>query len=284
MSILFNDSKYTKWYYNIIQNAQNRNEIDKNLYYEKHHIVPKSLGGDNKQDNLILLTGKEHFVCHWLLTKMTSDKNKYRMEYAFCFMRMPKRTKKEYYKIPGYLYEKLKINFAILNSKTHKGKIVSKEARENMSKAMKGRISQFKGKKHTNEAKLKQSIAAKKRPPKTKEQIQQIVKSRSWYRHSDETKQKISEGNKGKTFSHTEEAKRKISLALKGRKMPEGFGAKVNRARIGVSRSKEVKLKISLACQNQKRIECIHCSKITTGSNSVRWHGDNCKFKQPSTP
>ena len=35
-------------------------------YYEKHHINPKWLGGNDTKDNLILLTAKEHFIAHLL--------------------------------------------------------------------------------------------------------------------------------------------------------------------------------------------------------------------------
>lgn len=37
------------------------------VYYEKHHIIPKSLGGSNSANNLILLTAREHYVAHLLL-------------------------------------------------------------------------------------------------------------------------------------------------------------------------------------------------------------------------
>lgn len=40
------------------------------VYYEKHHITPKSLGGSNKNENLVFLTGREHFVAHMLLAKI----------------------------------------------------------------------------------------------------------------------------------------------------------------------------------------------------------------------
>ena len=38
-----------------------------NFYYEKHHIIPKSLGGSNSTDNLVLLTAREHYIAHVLL-------------------------------------------------------------------------------------------------------------------------------------------------------------------------------------------------------------------------
>ena len=43
---IFNDNKYTKWYYAIIDNAKSKNRIKLNrnsqkyIYYEIHHIIP----------------------------------------------------------------------------------------------------------------------------------------------------------------------------------------------------------------------------------------------------
>lgn len=65
---MYLQNKYTRWYYNIVNAAQNRSI---NGYVEKHHIIPKSLGGSNKKINIVSLTAREHFICHWLLTKMT---------------------------------------------------------------------------------------------------------------------------------------------------------------------------------------------------------------------
>lgn len=41
-----------------------------NGYKENHHILPKSLGGDNYKENLVLLTGREHWIAHLLLHKI----------------------------------------------------------------------------------------------------------------------------------------------------------------------------------------------------------------------
>jgi len=65
---------YEKIYYEIINKAL-RKELsgqrwkgDGN-YYEKHHIKPRSLKGTDYNNNLVLLTAKEHYLCHWLLVK-----------------------------------------------------------------------------------------------------------------------------------------------------------------------------------------------------------------------
>lgn len=69
--MIFIDNKYTRWYYSITERAQTRTV---NGYTEKHHIIPRSLGGSDSADNFAVLTAREHFICHWLLTKMVSGK------------------------------------------------------------------------------------------------------------------------------------------------------------------------------------------------------------------
>ena len=79
---MFTSNKYTKWYYNIIASAKNRT-LPSGIYTESHHIIPKSLGGNNSKNNLAILTAKEHFVCHTLLVKMVTQEHKKKMIYAF---------------------------------------------------------------------------------------------------------------------------------------------------------------------------------------------------------
>lgn len=77
------DNKYSKWYFKLVETRKNRQIED---YVEKHHILPKSLGGTDKPENLIKLTAKEHYIAHLLLTKMYSGQYKYKMNFAFGMM------------------------------------------------------------------------------------------------------------------------------------------------------------------------------------------------------
>jgi hypothetical protein len=45
------------------------------VYYEKHHILPKSLFPlwTKRKSNIVLLTAREHFFCHQLLDKIYPD-------------------------------------------------------------------------------------------------------------------------------------------------------------------------------------------------------------------
>jgi len=75
---------YKQLYNRIIRKAKSENRAKSNeVYYEKHHITPKSIGGADTIENTVLLTPKEHFICHHLLTKFTSGKERAKMIYAF---------------------------------------------------------------------------------------------------------------------------------------------------------------------------------------------------------
>lgn len=85
-NISFYDSKYQKWYNNIITNRIKNPLI--NGYKEKHHIIPKCCGGSNKKENLIYLTAKEHFICHSLLVEIFRNTKYYsKLLYAFMCMK-----------------------------------------------------------------------------------------------------------------------------------------------------------------------------------------------------
>ena len=53
----------------IIDRAKSR-LLDYSIYYEKHHIIPRCMGGLDSKDNLVSLTAREHFLVHWLLVEI----------------------------------------------------------------------------------------------------------------------------------------------------------------------------------------------------------------------
>jgi hypothetical protein len=50
--------------------------------YEKHHIIPKSLGGKDIKSNLAILTPREHALAHRLLVRFLTGTDKAKMIYA----------------------------------------------------------------------------------------------------------------------------------------------------------------------------------------------------------
>jgi len=103
--MIFIQNKYTKWYNSIISNAQTRT-LPKDTYIERHHIIPRSLGGNNEQSNLVKLTAREHFVCHLLLTKMTTGRMRYKMSKALTMIMSIRRVgNRSNYSITSRWYE-----------------------------------------------------------------------------------------------------------------------------------------------------------------------------------
>ena len=77
---MFIKNKFYNEYYNIINSKKKLNRVkSKDNYYEKHHIIPRSFGGSDDPDNLVLLTAQEHYRVHELLPHFTEGKYKRKM-------------------------------------------------------------------------------------------------------------------------------------------------------------------------------------------------------------
>lgn len=59
-----------KIHYEELINTRKDRALEKDVYYERHHIIPKCLGGLDMEENLVPLTSREHYIAHWLLCKM----------------------------------------------------------------------------------------------------------------------------------------------------------------------------------------------------------------------
>lgn len=133
--MIFIDNKYTKWYNSIINKAKNR-IIDG--YTEKHHIIPRSLGGQDTKDNLVEITAKEHFICHMLLVKMVEGKSRSKMSYALWLMcNLKNQFQPNRYLPSSNTYEQIRVKHSLIVSANLRG--ISKT------------YSSFKGKKHSVE-------------------------------------------------------------------------------------------------------------------------------------
>jgi len=79
---------YTKIYNQITERAQTQ-KIEG--YVEKHHIIPRCMGGIDDKDNLVRLTSREHFLCHMLLVEIYPQE--YKLKYALFLMSINKNKK-----------------------------------------------------------------------------------------------------------------------------------------------------------------------------------------------
>jgi hypothetical protein len=192
-------NKYEKWYNNIIQNAKNRILEE---YSERHHIIPRSLGGNDDESNLINLTAKEHFVCHWLLVKMHIGEARGKMINALYIMQGKNTNQKRYRsKITSRVYSKLRNEYRQYISNLNKGRIQPLEEKAKQIAAMTGR----KRKPFNEKWRAKLSAASKGEN-----------NSRYGAILSEETRKKI--GNKIRGRNQTEEEKERRRQANLGKK------------------------------------------------------------------
>jgi len=103
--MIFIDNKYTKWYHAIVENAYLRTLPD-DTYIEKHHVIPRSLGGVDSTENLVRLTAREHFVCHLLLTKMVTGPAQYQMLSAVTRFQQSRKYQKRI--LTSWEYQKIR--------------------------------------------------------------------------------------------------------------------------------------------------------------------------------
>ena len=182
-------NKYTKWYKSIIANAIQR--VNNDGSFEKHHIIPKSLGGTNIATNLVKLTPKEHYICHLLLTKMVEGAARQKMWYAhYMMMRGINR-----YKPTARMYDIARRNLVEANKLRpgpSLGKKMSEETKQKISRSQKGIPKGPKTDEH--KAKLGKYI----RTDRHKVDISNMRKSQiGLFKHSEETKSKMSAWQKG---------------------------------------------------------------------------------------
>lgn len=153
---MFTENKYTKCYFSIIHRAQSRT-LDQSVYVEKHHIIPRSLGGSNETSNLVKLTGREHFICHLLLPKMTIGTNRKKMIYAIWMMCRANRDRRSAYKVTARAYTSIKE--VMRNNRPAND--FTPEWKERISIAKKGKPAWNKGRPVPEDQKSRQSATRK---------------------------------------------------------------------------------------------------------------------------
>lgn len=233
-------------------------------YHERHHILPKCLGGGNEEENLIDLFAREHFIAHKLLAVENPDNDK--LTYAYTCMSFLKNDYEHRHELSPEEYE---------------------EARSTLCEITKGEGNPFYGKHHSDETKsilskqhtgMKASSDAKEKMRRTQterfkdpnERVkcgwihteeQKIAQSKRmsganhpmYGKHlTEDAKEKIREKHKKENLS--EEVIQKYRDAAKQR-MENGFKEYLREINTGKTLSEETRRKISIANKGKKRSE-----------------------------
>ena len=250
-------NKYEKWYKSITDSAKYRITED---YKEKHHILPKSLGGSDSVTNLVYLTAREHFICHWLLTKIYSEgEEHWKMINAFRMMRAENPKQKRYAtNITARVYSNLKEEYSKLQSQRYIGE-------KNPMYGDKFYRSEEGYRRH------KEAISGDKnasKRPETKKKIAETKIGKKRESFSEEWLNNLSKNHKSKQpgfdGSISEETRKKIGDKIRGRKQTE-----------------EEKIARGLSNRGKKREKklCPHCNQLVAVNGYARWHGDNCRMR-----
>lgn len=217
-------------------------------YKERHHIIPRCMGGSNSKSNIVELTAEEHYVAHQLLVKMRPDVR----GLAIAAVRMARQCTGN--KAYGWLRRRAanlqrgqsvsqktraKISLALIGKKNNLGKSRPLHAIEKTAAANRGR-------KRTDESRAKMSAARIGKP---------LLANRG-VALSEERRAKISAaltgnkngiGNRGGRHERSPELRARTAVALRGRRKSAEAIEKSATARRGQKRSPEARARMSVA-------------------------------------
>jgi hypothetical protein len=209
---------YADHYDRLIERARGR-RLDG--YRERHHVLPRCMGGGNDLDNIVELTGEEHYVAHQLLVRGYPYVN----GLAVAAVRMAKQCTGN--KAYAWLRRRVAADARVRET----GKKRSPESVE------KG-VSKLRGRKHTPQAVANMTAAskanaakgpmstsqrahisaAKRGVPRDRVAVEKTATALRGRPRSEETRKKIGDANRGKKLSpRSQETRLKVSAALKGK-------------------------------------------------------------------
>lgn len=217
-------------------------------YKERHHIVPKCMGGTDDKTNLVQLTARQHFLAHWLLYKIYKTTKLAHAWYSMCRIGDNQDARKQ----SSHLFE-----------------YARKRKSEHMSKDFAGENNWFYGKTHTKESIQKLLSTRNATYAKDPERLVEAKKaqgagaSRRW-----KGVPKSPESNKKRG--------RKNLMMLKNK-----FTGDCVRVLIQDRQNYDPDIWVSpYSIREKKYGACPHCTKYgELNSTFNRWHFDNCRGK-----
>ncbi len=187
---------YKQIHDSIIGRAKTR-VLPKEVYTERHHIIPRCMGGSDDKSNLVDLTAKEHFIVHKLLVEIYPTSHEL-VNAIWCMSNLNNSMGRNY-RVGAMEYEKLKVKWVTILS--------GKMSGENNPMSGRNPYDVWVDKYGKEDADRLQKEYNEKRSKTMKEKG-----------ISPEHMAKIIEGNKNKVF--TDEYRKLISERVKGENNP----------------------------------------------------------------
>lgn len=183
---------YQNHYERLIEKAKNRSFSG---YTERHHVIPKCMGGSNDIDNLVDLTPEEHYVAHQLLAKIYPSNRD--LVFSMHMLTFDKHGNRLNNKMFGWVRRKMSKAISEMNKAnakdrtrkaglTQRGKILSDDHKRKLAEAGHRRV-------QTQETRKKQSVAALNRSV-------EVVEKRLEMHNADWYREKLSKAAKNKKW------------------------------------------------------------------------------------
>lgn len=246
-------------------------------YSERHHIMPRSLGGGDEAANLVRLTPKAHFLAHRLLAKIHGGP----MWAALAYMANPKATSARGVKVTSRTYDTIRRHDALWRSDFYtennpfRGKSHSAATRLKMRgprPSVSGVNNHRYGKKYPNIGPI--IVAIREYNPRpfvldltVRDRIDRLIvetppellRLRMLYLRSESMKANIRDmsGDRNPNYGN--------GAAIAGSRNPM-FG------KVHAASTKE-----KIGEKARRRVVCPHCGKDGNIANMARWHFDNCR-------
>lgn len=247
---------YQKHYNLLIERSRNRILEG---YVERHHIIPKCLGGSDSDDNLAILTPEEHFLAHQLLVKIYP--NSPPLINAATIMTTHHTNQRANNKMFGWLKRR------------------ASEYRKTWLEEN-GHPRGFLGKKHTGNG-LQKVLAAQAKNAEAKrikiysydldgifyKEYNSIVECANDLKTSPSNVKYTADGN----FGHC----RGKQLRYDKFEKISPYKRKPTNTYVRTEDHKN-----TIGKRFMEMTACIHCGKIGRKSNISRWHNNNCKLKE----
>lgn len=231
-------------------------------YVEKHHIIPRCMGGTDDVENLVQLTPEEHYLAHQLLIKIHPDvKGLARATQLMTVHHTESRTNN---KLFGWIRRKCAIDSSSQMIEWHKenehprGMLGKNHDEDDISKIIVGLL------KYSEEKKIK--IYAYNLDGTFYKEYESISDCATDLKTSPSNVKYTADGN----FGHCRKKQLRYELV-------ESLPAYKRKEQNIYKRTDEHKKDTSERFMKQS--ECIHCGFIGRLSNVSRWHNDNCKHK-----